>query len=62
MTEDVSIPLRCRLGWHRWPKWTGWRKTTLARFDESGKPIHDVEAAVQDRDCPDCGRLEWRKV
>ncbi len=58
------IPFRCRLMFHHWPKWQhdGVMKVQLVHPVLLGERIDKPDEEVQSRECPDCGRIQRRRV
>lgn len=50
------IPLRCRLGFCRWAKWSDAMRGQIQFFRSKDWQ----EASIQERKCPDCNRVELR--
>lgn len=61
--EPRPIPLRCRLGFHRWPKWRAPEvvETVVGYVTATGEAIKG-DRLVQSRVCPDCGLQGFIRV
>lgn len=61
--RDV-IPLRCRLGWHPWGRWSKQLPMMFGKvvYTVTTQQAIEYPGQIQERLCPGCGKYEWRKV